>query len=93
MCAKIKIVQYCYNHRGAPLLAGSSEGRTCWGHPSPSSGLMRANFIVFFDFYNRLITNSNKNGGEPHLSKKTKIYGIITLCTKVRQNNGGIPKW
>src|SRR5699024_3996444 len=42
------------NHSGAPLLAGSSEGRTCWGHPSPSSGLMCANFIAFFDFYNRL---------------------------------------
>ena len=38
-------------------------------------------------------TAPHKNGGEPHLTKKTKIYGIITLRTKVRQNNGGIPKW
>ena len=38
-------------------------------------------------------TAPHKNGGEPHFTKKTKIYGIITLRTKMRQNNGGIPKW
>ena len=38
-------------------------------------------------------TAPHKNGGEPHLTKKTKIYGIIALRTKMRQNNGGIPKW
>ena len=35
-------------------MAGSSEGRTCWGHPSPSSGLVKANFFVYYDFYNLL---------------------------------------
>ena len=38
-------------------------------------------------------TAPHKNGGKSHLTKKTKIYGIITLRTKMRQNNGGIPKW
>ena len=54
MRAKVKFVQYRYSDRGAPLLAGSSEGRTCWGHPAPSSGLVIANFFVYYDFYNRL---------------------------------------
>ena len=42
---------------------------------------------------NCTLKSPTKNGGEPHLTKKTKIYGIITLRTKMRQNNGGIPKW
>ena len=56
MCAKAKFVQYRYSDRGAPLLAGSSFGRTCWGHPAPSSGLVKANFFDYYDFYNRLMT-------------------------------------
>ena len=45
MCAKIKFVQFCYSHRGAPLYSGT---------PAPSSGLVKAYFYVSYDFYNRL---------------------------------------
>ena len=45
MCAKTKFVQYCYNDRGAPLYSGT---------PAPSSGLVKANFFVYYDFYNCL---------------------------------------
>ena len=45
MCAKAKFVQYRYSERGAPLYSGT---------PAPSSGLVIANFFVYYDFYNRL---------------------------------------
>ena len=48
MCAKTKFVQYRYSDRGAPLYSGT---------PAPSSGLVKANFFVYYDFYNRLYIN------------------------------------
>ena len=48
MCAKAKFVQYRYSDRGAPLYSGT---------PAPSSGLVKANFFVYYDFYNRLYIN------------------------------------
>ena len=46
MQAKVKFVQYRYSDRGAPLYSGT---------PAPSSGLVIANFFVYYDFYNRLL--------------------------------------
>ncbi len=41
------------NHRGAPLYSGT---------PAPSSGLVKANFFVYYDFYNRLMPYISKEG-------------------------------
>ena len=51
MCAKTKFVQYRYSDRGAPLYSGT---------PAPSSGLVKANFFVYYDFYNRLVMKVRK---------------------------------
>ena len=48
MCTKVKFVQYRYSDRGAPLYSGT---------PAPSSGLVKANFFVYYDFYNRLCSD------------------------------------
>ena len=45
MRAKVKFVQYRYSDRGAPLYSGT---------PTPSSGFVKVNFFVYYDFYNRL---------------------------------------
>ena len=38
-------MQNCYSDRGAPLYSGT---------PAPSSGFVKVNFFVYYDFYNRL---------------------------------------
>ena len=47
LCVKIEFVRNCYSDRGAPLYSGT---------PTPSSGLVKANFFVYYDFYNRLVS-------------------------------------
>ena len=75
MCAKAKFVQYRYSDRGAPLYSGT---------PAPSSGLVKANFFVYYDFYNRLIYNlSEQDKNQQHTSTWVSARIASTQCVTV----------
>ena len=73
MCAKVKFVQYRYSDRGAPLYSGT---------PAPSSGLVIANFFVYYDFYNRLLILLVKEKMKM-FRKKSLLALLLSLCMVV----------